>query len=258
MAMMIHPTAIVEDGAQLGADVSIGAYAFIGANVKLGDRTVIQHHACVEGHTTLGCDCEVFSFACIGKKTQDLKYAGGTTYVEVGDRSVMREFSTINLGTKDGEVTRMGSDCLLMTYSHIAHGCRVGNHVIMSNSVQLAGEVTVNDYAVVGGMVGVHQFVRIGQHSMVGGLSSVKQDVAPFMVVDGVHPPETRGVNLVGLKRRGFSLETCSLLKEAYRLIYRENLNRSQAIERIGYELPDTPEIRQLIEFYKTTQRGVI
>jgi len=258
MATVIHPTAIIEDGAQLGTDVTVGAYAYVGKNVKIGDRTIVQHHAVAEGNTTIGVDCELFSFACIGKKTQDLKYAGAQSFVEIGDRNALREFCTINMGTKEGEVTRLGSDCLMMAYSHVAHGVQVGNHVIMANCVQLAGEVVIEDYVVMGGMSGAHQFVRIGKHSMVGGMTAAKQDVAPYMIVDGTFTAETRGVNLVGLQRRGFSKEVRTQLKEVFRLIYREGLNRSQALERIGYEIPDSEEVRYLVDFYKTSQRGVI
>jgi len=257
MATVIHPTAIVAPGAEIGQDVTIEAYAIIGPHVKVGDGTLIQTHAGVEGHTTLGEKCELFSFACIGKKTQDLKYAGATTYVEVGARTVLREFSTIHLGTKEGEVTRVGSDCLIMAYNHLAHGCQLGNHVIMSNGSQVAGEVHVGDHAIIGGMSGVHQFVRIGQHAMIGGATILKQDAPPYMITDGADAV-VRGPNIVGLQRRGFPLETRNLLKEAYRLLYREGLNRSQALERISYEIPDSPEVQALVAFYKSSQRGVI
>lgn len=258
MATVIHPTAIVEDGAQFGTDVTIGAYAYIGKNVKIGDGTVIQHHAAVEGNTTVGKLCEIFSFACLGKKTQDLKYAGAQAFAEIGDRNVLREFCTVNMGTKEGEVTRIGNDCLMMAYSHVAHGVQIGNNVVIANSVQLAGEVVIEDFVVMGGMSGAHQFVRIGKHSMVGGMTAAKQDVAPYMIVDGTFAAETRGVNLVGLQRRGFSKEARTQLKEAFRLLYREGLNRSQALERIGYEVPDSDEVRYLVDFYKASQRGVI
>lgn len=259
MSDLIHPTAIIEPGAQLGEGVRVGAYAYIGANVKIGRGTVVQHHASIEGNTTIGENCEFFSFACIGKKTQDLKYDGGTTYVQIGDRCVFREFTTVNSGTRDGEVTKIGSDCLIMTYTHIAHGCALGNHIIISNCCQIAGEVTIEDYVTIGGMSGVHQFARIGCHAMLGGMTAAKQDVAPYMIVDGATEALTRGVNLVGLHRRGFKADVCAQLKEAYRLIYREGLNRSQAIERIELEMDlSVPELRNLVEFYKSTRRGVL
>lgn len=255
----IHPTAIVDSKAQLAADVEVGPYAVIGPDVKIGEGTVVQAHAYVSGHTTIGKRCEIFPFACVGTKTQDLKYhAGDVTYVEVGDETVLREFSTVHLGTKPGEVTRVGNNCLVMAYCHIAHGCEVGNHVIMSNVATLAGEVVVEDYAVLGGMAGIHQFCRIGTHAMVGGATKVRQDCPPYMVVDSVGS-ELRvvGPNIVGLQRCGFSAEVRAALKEAYKLIYREGLNRTQALDRIKYEVPDLPEVKNLVDFYHNSTRGV-
>lgn len=255
----IHPTAIVDAKAQLDSDVDVGPYAIIGPDVKIGEGTVVQAHAYVSGHTTIGKRCEIFPFACVGMKSQDLKYkAGDITYVEVGDETVLREFSTLHLGTKPGEVTRVGSRCLIMAYCHIAHGCAVGNDVIMSNSATLAGEVTIEDFAIIGGMAGIHQFCRIGTHAMIGGATKIRQDCPPFMVVD-MAGSEIRvlGPNIVGLQRRGFSSEVRSALKEAYKLIYREGLNRTQALERIKYEVPDLPEVKTLVDFYHNSTRGV-
>lgn len=255
----IHPTAIVDFKAQLDADVEVGPYAIIGPDVKIGAGTVVQAHGYVSGHTTIGKTCEIFPFACVGMKTQDLKYQeGDITFVEIGDSTVLREFSTVHLGTKAGEVTKVGSRCLIMGYCHVAHGCKVGNDVIMSNLATLAGEVTVEDFAIVGGMAGVHQYCRIGQHAMVGGTTKVRQDCPPYMIVESVGA-EVRvlGPNIVGLQRRGFSAEVRSALKDAYKLIYREGLNRSQALERIKYELPDLPEIKTLADFYANSTRGV-
>lgn len=256
---MIHPTAIVDPKAQLESDVEVGPYAIIGPDVKIGAGTVVQAHAYVGGHTTIGQRCEIFPFACVGTKTQDLKYkAGDVTFVEVGDQTVLREFCTVHLGTKAGEVTKVGSGCLIMAYCHIAHGCKVGNDVIMSNVATLAGEVTVEDHAIIGGLAGIHQFCRIGMHAMVGGASKIRQDCPPFMLTE-TSGSETRviGPNIVGLQRRGYPAEVRSALKEAYRLLYREGLNRSQALERIKYEVDDLPEVRQLVQFYADSQRGV-
>ncbi len=255
----IHPTAIVDSKAQLAADVDVGPYAIIGPDVKIGEGTVVQAHAYLSGHTTIGQRCEIFPFACIGMKSQDLKYkAGDITYVEIGDNTVLREYSTVHLGTKPGEVTRVGSRCLIMGYCHVAHGCTVGNDVIMSNLATLAGEVAVADHAIIGGMSGINQFCRIGTHAMVGGATKIRQDCPPFMLTESTGS-ETRvvGPNIVGLQRRGFSAEVRAALKEAHRLLYREGLNRSQALERIKYEVEDLPEIRLLVEFYATSQRGV-
>lgn len=256
---LIHPTAIVDKNAQLAPDVEVGPYAIVGPDVKIGSGTVVQAHAYVSGHTTIGERCEIFPFACVGTKTQDLKYKeGDITFVEIGDQTVLREFSTVHLGTKPGEVTKVGSGCLIMAYCHVAHGCKVGDGVIMSNVATLAGEVTVGEHAIIGGLAGVHQFCRIGAHAMVGGASKIRQDCPPFMLTE-TNGADTRvvGPNIVGLQRRGFSAEVRSALKEAFRLLYREGLNRSQALERIKYEVDDLPEIRQLVQFYAESQRGV-
>lgn len=252
----IHPSAVIHPGAQLGEGVKIGPYSVVGANVKIGDGTVLQSHVVVDGHTTLGRQCQLFPFACIGMKTQDLKYAGGMTYAEIGDNTVLREFSTVHTGTKDGEVTRVGRGCLIMAYCHVAHGCVLGNEVIMSNSAQLAGEVKVEDMAIIGGMTGVHQFCRIGTMAMIGGGTKVRQDCPPYMIVEGCDP-QVMGPNMVGLQRRGVAPEARTALKDAFRLIYREGLNRSQALDRIKYEVPDCPEVQHLAEFYRQSTRGV-
>ena len=257
--MNIHPTAIVEDGAKLGADVEIGPYAHIGKDVVLGDGTVVRQGAIVDGHTTVGSQCQIFPYACIGMKTQDLKYKeGSVSYVEIGDRTVIREFATVHLGTADGEKTIIGSDCLFMCYCHAAHGVILGNHVICSNSVQLAGDVHLQDYAIVGGCSAAHQFCTVGRHAMVGGMSKIRQDVPPFMLCD-MHEADMKaiGVNIVGLTRRGFAKEVIQALKEAHRLIYRSGLNRSQALERVENDVEQIPEIRELVAFYRQSQRGV-
>ena len=255
----IHATAIVDPKAELAADVEVGPYAIVGPHVKIGAGTVLQAHAYLSGHTTVGQKCQIFPFACVGMKSQDLKYQeGDVTFAEIGDNTVLREFSTIHLGTKPGEVTKVGSGCLIMAYCHVAHGCRVGNEVIMSNLASLAGEVQVEDYAIIGGMAGVHQFCRIGTHAMVGGYTKVRQDCPPYMILETTDAETlVRGPNIVGLQRRGFSKEVRTALKEAYRFLYRENLNRSQAIERIRYEVEQLPEIVTLVNFYTESQRGV-
>jgi len=259
MATTIHPTAIVDAKAELGEGVEVGPYAIIGPDVKVGEGTVVQAHAYISGHTTIGKRCEIFPFACVGMKTQDLKYrAGDVTYVEIGDQTVLREFSTVHLGTKPGEVTHVGNRCLIMAYCHIAHGCVIGSDVIMSNVATLAGEVVVGDCAIIGGLTGIHQFCRIGTHAMVGGAAKVRQDCPPYMVTETASNDTTvLGPNMVGLQRRGFSVEVRSALKEAYRIIYREGLNRPTAMERIRNEVPDIPEVRTLVAFYETSKRGV-
>jgi len=252
----IHPTAILEPGAQLGEGVAIGPYCVVGQHVRLGDGTTLASHVVVDGRTTVGRNCQLFPFACIGMKTQDLKFAGGMTYAEIGDGTVLREFTSVHTGTKDGEVTRIGGGCLIMAYCHIAHACVVGNEVIMSNLAQLAGEVQVEDRAIIGGMTGVHQFCRIGTMAMVGAASKVRQDCPPYMITEG-QPTEVIGPNLVGLQRRNVAPEVRAALKDAYRLFYREGLNRTQAIERIRRDVLDCPEVRHLVDFYLQSERGV-
>ena len=254
--MNIHPTAIVKEGAQLDPSVEVGPYAIVGENVKIGPGTVVQAHAFVDGHTTIGANCRIFPFACVGMPTQDLKYNGGTTYADIGDGTTLREFSTVHLGTRDGEVTRVGRNCLVMAYCHIAHGCEVGDDVIMSNSAMLAGEVKVEDKAVISGMLGVHQFCRIGTMSMTSS-PRISQDVPPYMLISR-EPAEVIGLNLVGLQRRGVSHESVSALKKAFRIIWREGLNRSEALARVRAEIVGCAEVDHLVEFIAASQRGVL
>ena len=255
----IHSTAIVEDGAVLGEDVEIGPYANIGPDVRLGARTVVRQGAVIDGHTTIGEDCQIFPYACIGMKTQDLKYKeGSVSYVEIGSRTVIREFATVHLGTADGEKTIIGDDCLFMAYCHAAHGCVLGNHVICSNSVQLAGDVHIQDWGIVGGCAASHQFCTIGRHAMVGGMTKIRQDVPPFMLCDMQDGAQKIiGPNVVGLTRRGFSREVISALKEAFRFIYHSGMNRSQALERVENDVEQTAEVKELVQFYRNSTRGV-
>ena len=255
----IHATAIVEDGAKLGADVEIGPYAHVGRDVVIGDGTVVMQGAIIDGHTTLGEKCQIFPYALIGMKTQDLKYKeGSTSYVEIGNRTVIREFATVHLGTADGEKTIIGNDCLFMAYCHAAHGVILGDHVICSNSVQLAGDVHLQDWAIVGGCSASHQFCTVGKHAMVGGMVKIRQDVPPYMLCD-MDGSDQRiiGPNVVGLMRRGFSRDVIRALKDAHRLIYREGLHRSQALERVENDVEPFDEIKELVAFYRNSQRGV-
>lgn len=252
----IHPTAIVETGAQLADDVEVGPYAVIGGQVKIGPGTRIMAHAVIAGVTTLGSECTVFPFASIGHQTQDLKFKGGTPRVEIGDRTTIREFVTVNAATNDGDVTRVGSGCHIMAYAHIAHDCVVGNGVIMANCATLAGHVIVEDMVTIGGLTGVHQFVRLGRMCFIGGCSKVVQDVPPFVLADG-NPLTIHGLNRVGLERRGVSHEAQEALKEAFRLLYRENLTTRAALERIEKEVQMLPEVCALIEFVRTSTRGI-
>jgi UDP-N-acetylglucosamine acyltransferase len=252
----IHPTAVIAPGAELGVDVEVGPYCVIGPHVRVGDGTHLVSHVVLDGHLTLGRGCRVFPFASLGAITQDLKYRGGAPRAEIGDDTTIRECVTINTATADGDVTRVGSRCLLMAYSHVAHDCVVGDEVILANSVALAGHVTIEDRASLGGMSGVHQFGRVGTLAYIGALAKVTQDVMPYMIVDG-HPAETRSINLVGLQRRGHSAEACADLRTAHRILCREGLNVRQALERIRAELSG-PEIDRLTAFIERSERGII
>ena len=250
----------MEDGAKIGADVEIGPFAHIGKDVVIGDGTVVKQGAIIDGHTTIGRECQIFPYACIGMKTQDLKYQDGSvSYVEIGDRTVIREFATVHLGTADGEKTIIGSDCLFMCYCHAAHGVILGNHVICSNGVQFAGDVHVEDYAIVGGVTAVHQFCTVGRHAMVGGMSRVTKDIPPYMLC-GPSDGDVRvaGPNVVGLTRRGFSKEAVTALRDAAKILYHEGLNRTQALAKIEQDIGKTEEVKYLLDFYRNSKRGVI
>ena len=252
----IHPTTIVHPGAQIGADCFIGPYCIIGEHVSLGEACRLHAHVVMDGHTTLGCRNEIFPFACIGLRTQDLKWKGGMTRTEIGDDNTFREYVTIHSATQDGDVTRVGSHNHLLAYCHVAHNALIGNHVIMSNVATLAGHVKVEDYAVIGGLAAVHQFCRIGTMSIIGGCSKVVQDVPPFMLVDG-NPGQTRTVNKVGMERNGVSEEAQTAIKQAYKLLFREGLTIPNAMARIEAELPSLPEIQHLVAFARASERGL-
>ena len=253
---MIHPTAIIHPGAQIGADCEIGPYCVIGQHVVLGDRCRLLSHVVIDGHTRLGQENEVFPFASIGLKTQDLKWKGGVTRTEIGDHNTFREYVTIHSATGDGETTTIGSHNHILAYSHIAHNVRLGNHVIMSNVATLAGHVIVEDHAVVGGLAAIHQFCRIGTLSMIAGCAKVVQDVPPYMIVDG-NPAETRATNKVGMARHGVADEAQAALRHAYKILIRDGLTTPNALARIEAELPPLPEIKHLVQFVRTSERGV-
>ena len=256
--MSIDPRAVIEDGAQIGTNVEIGAYSIIGPHVKIGDATKIHPHVVISGDTTIGQECELFPFACIGTQTQDLKFRGGHTSVAIGDRTTLREYVTVNSGTNEGECTVVGSDCHILAYCHVAHACRVGNGVIMSNGATLAGDVVVEDQAIIGGLTGVHQFCRIGRLCMVGGMTKITKDCPSFMIVDG-NPAQVRGVNVIGLERRGFGPEVRNTLKKVHKILFREGLSTSQAVEKIKAEgFSGTVEIDLLLAFVESTKRGIL
>ena len=254
----LHPTAIIDPAAKLGTGVQIGPYAVIGANVELGDGCRVGHHATIDGPAKIGPRNEIFPYAAIGFKTQDLKYKAEPTHLEIGEGNVFREFSTIHRGTGPGEKTIIGDGNLFLAYSHVAHNCIVGNKTIFSNNATLAGHVTVGDHAVISGLSAVHQFCRIGAHAIIGGCAKIVQDVPPFLIADG-NPAQLRGVNHIGLERRGFSEPDIKALRRAYRLLADKTLNFSQAVAK--FEASDdalNPHVHTLVTFLQTTERGVI
>ncbi|HKJ67988.1 MAG TPA: acyl-ACP--UDP-N-acetylglucosamine O-acyltransferase [bacterium] len=255
--MSIHPTAIVDESAQLGDEVVVGPYSIIRGEAIIEDGVEIHAHALIGENTILHQHCKVFQGAVVGEVPQDLKFKGEDTFTEIGPNTVIREYATIHRGTDDRLKTIVGHDCLIMAYVHIAHDCLVGDHVILANAVNLAGHVTIEDYASIGGLVPIHQFVRIGRHSFVGGGVRVTKDVPPFVLASS-EPLAYYGLNAVGLRRRGFENETRTLIKKAYRLIFRSEYNTSQAVSKIKEELPQTEEIQQIIQFVENSKRGLI
>jgi UDP-N-acetylglucosamine acyltransferase len=253
---MHHPTAIIHPRAQIGAGCQIGPYCVIGEHVTLGDGCRLHSHVVIEGHTRLGRENEIFPFASLGLKTQDLKWKGGITRTEIGDHNTFRESVTVHSATSDGEVTTIGSHNHILACCHVAHNVSIGNHVIMSNYVGLAGHITVGDHAVLGGMAAVHQFCRVGKLAMIGGCSKVVQDVPPFMIVDG-NPGETRAINKVGLERNGVSEDAQAAIKQAYKILFRGGLTIPNAVAKIEAEVPQLPEILHLLEFIRTSERGI-
>jgi UDP-N-acetylglucosamine acyltransferase len=253
---VIHPTAIIHPNARIAANCDIGPFCVIGEHVVLGEGCKLHSHVVIDGHTTLGMGNEIFPFASIGLKTQDLKWKGGITRVEIGDNNTFREYVTIHSATADGCATRVGSNNNILAYCHIAHDCRLGSHIIMSNVGTLAGHVTVEDHAIVGGLAAIHQFCRIGKMSIIGGCSKVVQDVPPFMLADG-NPAETRTVNKVGLERNGVSEEVQGALRQAYKILFREGLTIPNALTKIESDLPGSPELNHLVQFVRTTERGI-
>lgn len=252
----IHPTALVDPDARLGEGVTVGPYSIIGPKVTVGDGTRIDAHVLIQRDTVLGRDCEVHHGAVLGTDPQDLKFEGEDAPLVVGDRTVIREYATLNRGTRAAGRTTVGSDCFIMAYAHVAHDCVIGDHVILSNAVNMGGHVEVHDWAIVGGLTAIHQFVRIGAHAFVGGASRVPKDVPPYVRAAG-SPLELYGLNTVGLQRRGFSETTRKELKRAYRLMFASKLNVTQALERARQELEPLPEVEAFLAFFEGSDRGV-
>lgn len=256
MTARIHPAAIVDSQARLGVDVEVGPGTVIGPHVQIGDGTSIGSCALVTGWTKVGQGCRLHHGAVVGSAPQDLRYSGQESYLEIGDHTEIREYVTCNLATESGATTRVGSHCLLMAYSHIAHNCQIGNHVVVANVVQFAGYVTVEDWAIVGGATVVHQFVRIGCHAMVGGGSRVTQDVAPYIKLGG-SPPRLAGINSIGLERRGVAKNTIESLADAYRVLFRDGLTVPDAVKAMRERFPGSNEIEHFARFAETSARGL-
>ncbi len=254
---MIHPSAIIYPGAEIDIDVEIGPYAVIGENVKIGRGTSIGPSAVIQGWTEIGKNNKIFHLCSVGAVPQDLKYRGEKTFLKIGDGNIIREFATIHLGTVtgDGETT-IGDRNLFMAYCHVAHDCHIGSNVVMANGAALAGHITVEDYAILGGMSGIHQYVRVGAHVMVGGGAMVGQDIPPYTMASGDRAT-LHGLNLVGLKRRGFSDEIIADIKKAYKILVRSNLRVEDALERIRKEVTMSPEIEHFVEFVEKSERGI-
>jgi UDP-N-acetylglucosamine acyltransferase len=256
MSSIIHPSAIIHPRAQIGDGCEVGPYCTIGEHVVLGERCRLVSHVVIDGHTRLGRENEAFPFATLGLKSQDLKWKGGITRTEIGDRNVFREGVTVHSATNDGDATVIGNDNLFLTHAHVAHDCQLGNRVIMSGFAGLAGHVVVGDYAILSGYVAVHQFCRIGKLAMVGGCSKVRQDVPPFMLADG-NPAETCTINKVGLERAGMTDAAITALRQAYKVLFRDGLTITNALARIEGDLPSLPELQHLVEFIRASERGI-
>ncbi len=255
---MIHPSALIDPSAEIDEGVSIGPFTIIGPNVQIGKGTSIASHVVIKTSTRIGEDNKIFQFASIGEDPQDKKYAGEETFLEVGDRNVIREYVTLNRGTAQGNgLTRIGSDNLLMAYVHVAHDCRVGSNVIMANAASPAGHVDIEDWAILGGFCVVHQFCRIGTHSFTGLGSVIKKDVLPYTLTDG-YPAKPYGINREGLKRRGFSEDELKALAKAYRLIYKSKLPLDEARSQITEIAREQPLIKVMCDFLDVSKRGII
>ncbi len=253
----IHPTAIVDPKARLGAGVTIGPYAIVEGKVTLGDGTSVGPHAVITGNTILGKNNRVFTGAVVGSEPQDVKYAGEETWLEIGDNNLIREYATINPGTGEGTKTVIGNDNWLMIQSHVGHNCVIGNHVKLANLATLGGHARIDDYANIGGVTPVHQFVRVGKYAMIGGGFRAVQDVAPYMIAGG-EPLHIVGINQVGLERANFPKETIDHLKKAHKVIFRSNLTLQEAIAALGRDFPPLEEIKTLVEFLTQSQRGIV
>ncbi|NQT90656.1 MAG: acyl-ACP--UDP-N-acetylglucosamine O-acyltransferase [Candidatus Omnitrophica bacterium] len=254
--MSIHKTAIVDKRAELADGVSVAPYAVIEADTRIGSGTQVGPHCVIGTYTTIGKDCQIFTGAAVGSITQDKKFKGAKSFLEIGDKNIIREYATINRGTEEGGVTKIGNENLLMAYSHVAHDCTIGDYAIIANCGTLAGHVAIEDRAVIGGLTAVHQFVRIGKLSITGGCSKVVQDIVPFSMADG-HPARIYSTNSIGLDRVGVSDEVKSSIKKAFKIIFLMKLNLKNALKKVEEELPPSKELSYLIEFINSSERGI-
>lgn len=254
---MIHPTAIVSSKAEIDADVKIGPYSIIGDNVHIGKGTFVGSHVVIEPYVTIGPDCQVFQYAAIGAPPQSVKIKGEKSYVKIGRANIIREFTTIHRGTAfGGGITEIGDECFLMSYTHVAHDCKLGRNVVMANNATLAGHIEIGDYATIGGLSAVHQFAKVGEYAFIGGKTGVPKDIPPYVIAAGERA-SLRGLNTVGLKRHGFSRQTLTQLKKSYRIIFRIGLTLNEAIERVQAEVEQIPEVVRFLEFIKSSERGI-
>jgi len=254
--MQIHKTAIIDPKAELADDIIVGPYTIIHKNVKIGAGTQIGAHCLIDEYTTIGKNCQIFTGTVVGSITQDKKFKGEKSFLEIGDDNIIREYATINRGTEAGSTTKIGNENLFMAYSHIAHDCKIGNNTVLANCGTLAGYVTLEDGAIVGGLAAIHQFVRIGKLAIIGGCSKVVQDIVPFCMVDG-HPAVPYGINSIGLERAGYPDKAKEGLKKAFKIIFSMKLNIKNALKKIEDELPPQEEITYLINFIKSSERGI-
>ncbi len=254
---MIHPTAVISTKAEINPEATIGPYAIISDHVTIGAGTIVGPHVVIDPFVEIGSECQIFQFASVGTIPQSLKFKGEESWTKIGNRCTIREFVTINRGTEEGGgLTSIGDDCLLMAYAHIAHDCILGRRVVMANNATLAGHVTIGNFATVGGLTAIHQFVRVGDYAFLGGKSAVVKDIPPFVIASGDRA-QLHGLNQVGLKRQGFSPEAMKQLKRVYRLIFRIGLTLNEAIERVAAEVETTPEVKAIMDFIKSSERGI-
>ena len=254
---MIHATAIIDSKAKIGSNVTIGPYSVIKANVIIGSGTIIGPHVVIDSYTEIGSDCHIFQYASIGAEPQALKFEGEETWVKIGRGTVVREFVTINRGTGfGGGITEVGEENFIMAYAHVAHDCKTGRNVVLANVATLAGHITIGDYATIGGLAAIHQFVKIGDYAYISGKSAITKDIPPYVIASGDRA-KLYGLNKIGLKRHGFSEETLGILKKAYQMTFRQGFPLKEAIEKVLVEVEPIPEVVRLIDFIKSSERGI-